>query len=42
MREHVSQNDLISSLTRAAWPVLGEFEQHRESFSHIKLYEAPQ
>lgn len=31
MREYLSQNDLTSRLSRAAWPALRVFEQHKES-----------
>lgn len=33
MREHVSQNDLITTFARATRPALGEFEQNIESLS---------
>lgn len=31
MREYLSQNDLTSRLSRAAWPALRVFEQHKKS-----------
>lgn len=40
MRGHVSQNDLIFSLLRATWPVLGVFEQHREKYPWLDKVKA--